>query len=339
PLNTEHIKRMSRGFAMIQFSKGNRPDIKSGYTLDDNARALIALSQMYAERKDVSCETYIETYLNFICHCLQTDGSFLNYVHKDILFTSQNEETGLEDSNGRAIMALGYFISHAGKFPDAWTLDAIRMIKQTFPMITRLQSPRSMAFVIKGLYSYWRKYPSPEICSLIKLLADKLINYYRQNNENKWSWFEAYLTYDNSVLPESLLYAFMATGDTIYKETAKESFDFLLEKTFTGEQIKVVSNQGWLQKEREGQKFGEQPIDVAGTVIALHTFYTVFKDEAYLAKQKTAFNWFLGNNHLHQIIYNPATGGCYDGLEENNINLNQGAESAVCYLMARLTMD
>ncbi|KAA6306118.1 mannosyltransferase, partial [termite gut metagenome] len=69
PLNTEHIKRMSRGFAMIQFSKGNRPDIKSGYTLDDNARALIALSQMYAERKDVSCETYIETYLNFICHC------------------------------------------------------------------------------------------------------------------------------------------------------------------------------------------------------------------------------------------------------------------------------
>ncbi|MDR2859009.1 MAG: hypothetical protein LBV64_01265, partial [Mediterranea sp.] len=71
----------------------------------------------------------------------------------------------------------------------------------------------------------------------------------------------------------------------------------------------------------------------------LHTFYTVFKDEAYLAKQKTAFDWFLGNNHLHQIIYNPATGGCYDGLEENNINLNQGAESAVCYLTARLAMD
>ncbi|KAA6352454.1 mannosyltransferase [termite gut metagenome] len=339
PLNTEHIKRMSRGFAMIQFSKGNRPDIKSGYTLDDNARALIALSQMYAERKDVSCETYIKTYLDFVCHCLQTDGSFLNYVHKDILFTSQNKEVGLEDSNGRAIMALGYFISHAGKFPDAWTLDAIRMIKQTFPVITRLQSPRSMAFAIKGLYGYWRKYPSPEICSFIKLLADKLIHCYQQNNENKWSWFEAYLTYDNSVLPESLLYAFIATGDTLYKETAKESFDFLLKKTFTGDRIKVVSNQGWFQKERGGQKFGEQPIDVAGTVIALHTFYTVFKDEAYLAKQKTAFDWFLGNNHLHQIIYNPATGGCYDGLEENNINLNQGAESAVCYLIARMTMD
>jgi hypothetical protein len=53
----------------------------------------------------------------------------------------------------------------------------------------------------------------------------------------------------------------------------------------------------------------------------------------------TAFNWFLGNNHLHQIIYNPCTGGCYDGLEEDYFNLNQGAESTVSYLMARLTIE
>ena len=54
---------------------------------------------------------------------------------------------------------------------------------------------------------------------------------------------------------------------------------------------------------------------------------------------ETAFSWFLGNNHLHQIIYNPCTGGCYDGLEENYINLNQGAESTVSYLLARLTIE
>ena len=52
-----------------------------------------------------------------------------------------------------------------------------------------------------------------------------------------------------------------------------------------------------------------------------------------------AFDWFLGNNHLHQIIYNPCTGGCYDGLETNHVNLNQGAESSLSYLMARLTLE
>jgi hypothetical protein len=65
----------------------------------------------------------------------------------------------------------------------------------------------------------------------------------------------------------------------------------------------------------------------------------VYTDDEYLDKIEIAFNWFLGNNHLHQIIYNPCTGGCYDGLEENYINLNQGAESTVSYLMARLTVE
>ncbi|MEY2871652.1 MAG: hypothetical protein RLZZ146_1575, partial [Bacteroidota bacterium] len=46
---------------------------------------------------------------------------------------------------------------------------------------------------------------------------------------------------------------------------------------------------------------------------------------------------FLGANHLKQIMYNPCTGGCYDGLEDTHVNLNQGAESTVSYLMARLT--
>jgi hypothetical protein len=71
----------------------------------------------------------------------------------------------------------------------------------------------------------------------------------------------------------------------------------------------------------------------------LGKFYDAFSDDSYHVKMVTAFNWFLGNNRLHQIIYNPCTGGCYDGLEESNINLNQGAESTVSYLMARLTME
>jgi hypothetical protein len=84
---------------------------------------------------------------------------------------------------------------------------------------------------------------------------------------------------------------------------------------------------------------GEQPIDVAYTIIALSLFYEIFEDFNYLQKMQLAFSWFLGNNHLEQIIYNPCTGGCYDGLEEDYINLNQGAESTVSYLMARLKME
>jgi hypothetical protein len=83
---------------------------------------------------------------------------------------------------------------------------------------------------------------------------------------------------------------------------------------------------------------GEQPIDVAYTVMTLSKFYDAFGKKEYLDKMETAFNWFLGKNRLHHIVYNPATGGCYDGLEETHVNLNQGAESTISYLMARITV-
>ena len=115
-----------------------------------------------------------------------------------------------------------------------------------------------------------------------------------------------------------------------------------MSKTFEQNRIKVISNKGWLYKQEESVEImigGEQPIDVAYTILALDKFCDVFNDAAYLDKMKIAFSWFLGNNHLHQIMYNPCTGGCYDGLEEDYINLNQGAESTVSYLMARLTVE
>lgn len=86
-------------------------------------------------------------------------------------------------------------------------------------------------------------------------------------------------------------------------------------------------------------KGGQQAIDVAYTILALSKFHAVFNRDKYRKFMELSFSWFLGNNHLAQIIYNPSTGGCYDGLEESTVNLNQGAESTISYLMARLEID
>lgn len=339
PINTAHIGRMSKHIGIIQFCKGNRPDLETGYTLDDNARALTATCEAFNLTGEVALKKHIKEYLDFIAYCQQPDGSFLNYVNSERQFTTQNNEVHLDDSNGRAIYALGHFVAHGAAFPKQWTLDAQEIILRALPRLSMIHSPRSIAFIVKGLCDYSLKYPSAEISALIKVLADRLVEYYQQHASPQWHWFEASLTYDNSVLPESLLYAYHTTGKTKYKEVAKESFDFLLNLIFTNEGIRVVSNNGWLLKGEERKRYGEQPIDVASTVIVLTTFYNEFRTPLYLSLRTSAFNWFLGRNHLHQIMYNPATGGCYDGLEEYNVNMNQGAESTVCYLMARLAME
>jgi hypothetical protein len=162
---------------------------------------------------------------------------------------------------------------------------------------------------------------------------------YKHESVEKWDWFEGYLTYANSILPEAMLYAWLLTGEVIYKDIAKSSFSFLLSQTFNENGIEVISNKNWLQKGRIAGHYGEQPIDVAYTIMTLSKFYDEFLDEESRVKMETAFNWFLGDNRLHQIIYNPCTGGCYDGLEETHVNLNQGAESTISYLMARMTIE
>jgi len=166
-----------------------------------------------------------------------------------------------------------------------------------------------------------------------------MVEMYKHESSKNWQWFEGYLTYANSILSESMLCAWLITKDTTYRDVAKSSFDFLLSHTFNEKGIDVISNRGWLQKGHERQAFGEQPIDVAYTIMTLELFYEVFKNKEYLQKMHIAFNWFLGKNRLQQIVYNPCTGGCYDGMEETHVNLNQGAESTVSYLMARLTIE
>jgi glycosyltransferase involved in cell wall biosynthesis len=342
PVNLDHIRKMTTDFGMLQFSNINQPDFESGYTLDDNARALVAICQLFELHQNRKLLPLMIRYFGFIEFCIQRNGDFLNYVDKNGVFTKQNQETNLEDSNGRAIWAIGYLLSISDHLPLELVHAADHLFQQALVNLPKIHSTRAMAFAIKGLYYSNTQQKSATQIAIIKELANRLVQMYRHESSLEWKWFESYLTYANSILPESLLCAWMATGDITYATIAQESFQFLLENVFTGTSIHVVSNKDWFHRHhfKGAKQFGgEQPIDVAYTILALSKFHQVFPDREYLAKMKGAFNWFLGANHLHQIIYNPCTGGCYDGLETDYVNLNQGAESTVSYLMARLCLE
>ncbi|MDP1817899.1 MAG: glycosyltransferase [Leadbetterella sp.] len=340
--NLNYLKKMTTDFGIIQFSIIHEPDIDSGYTVDDNARALVATCMHFQKTKDIHDLPYIKIYLNFIVFCLQNDTRFLNYVDENKQFTQQNYETNLEDSNGRAIWALGFMISIGDSLPEELVIEAEIALDFALTNCLEIHSSRSMAFIIKGLY--YKNLVNKNLNDIILLtqLTNRLVQMYLHESEKNWDWYESYLTYGNSILPEAMLCAYLATGEPIYKEIAKTSFDFLLSKIFIGQGISVISNNGWLHRGEEDNRVtigGEQAIDVTYTILALDKFRRVFHENNYSEKMRIAFSWFLGNNHLHQIVYNPCTGGCYDGLEDTYININQGAESTVSYLMARLTME
>jgi len=338
-INFSHLKEMTTNIGLIQFSKVNIPDITTGYTLDDNARALVATCMSFKMEGTEEKIEQIRLYLSFIKFCQQPEGDFLNYVDQDKNFTDQNKEVNLDDSNGRALWALGYLLLLKGTIPNDIITEAETMFEMSIPHVGKIDSPRAMAFAIKGFYYRQKVVKSQKNIDIIKTFANQLVALYKHEATEKWEWFESWLTYANSILPEAMLYTWLITKEPIYKDIAKTSFNFLLEHTFNENGIEVISNKTWLQKGKEAGRFGEQPIDVAYTIMTLAKFYDVLNDEDYRDKMIIAFNWFLGSNRLHQIIYNPCTGGCYDGLEETHVNLNQGAESTVSYLMARLTIE
>jgi hypothetical protein len=60
----------------------------------------------------------------------------------------------------------------------------------------------------------------------------------------------------------------------------------------------------------------------------------LWRDQAHLA-----FDWFLGRNDLGHALYDTGTGGCHDGLQENCVNENQGAESTLAFLLSLAEME
>lgn len=338
-IKLDHIQRLTTSDGIIQFSKICIPDLESGFTLDDNARALTALAMHYEIFRDIKDLQYIDTYLSFVESCQQPDGRFVNYLDPNFQIHIQNGYVNLEDSNARAAWALGYVGSMKDILPKELVKRAEESLAKYLTHDKPIDSPRALGFSIKGLYAYSKNHKDSLISEQIISMAERLLYRYNLNRSSTWRWFEDYMTYANSILPEAMLYAYLFTGKEVYKEVALESLDFLLSHMFIEGQFKVISNRGWLQKGKKPKRYGEQPIDVSCTIQTLDKFYQTFGNPNYKNIMKTAFSWFLGNNHLYQTVYNPLTGGCCDGLEKGDVNINQGAESVVCYLLARLTVE
>lgn len=339
PIKLDHIEKLTTDFGILQFSKFSTPDPESGYTLDDNARALINMVLYNKAFPDKNTLKLANTYLNFIEGIQHDDGWFDNYKNFQNQLTKQNGEVNLEDANGRALWSLGTVISHRESLPLDMICQAVKCWDKALKRIDDIKSPRAIAYALKGLYFYYSFYKDDEIKPHIQKLADELLHHYNINSAENWCWYEDYMTYANNVLPEAMMYSYLVTKNPKYKKIAVITFDFLLSHYFMKGQLKVISNRGWFKKENERIFYGEQPIEVATTIIALDLFYEVTKNKKYKDQLKLAFIWFLGNNHLKQIMYNPENGASYDGLEDKHININQGAESTLCYFKARLIME
>ncbi len=333
-LTLQHLHKLTDDFGVIQFAKHTEPDLRYGYSLDDNARALIVAVAALKNQKSEALEL-LNRYLKFISFVQRPRGTFANLVNSKRKIVRQELS---EDSQGRTLWALGY-LTNQDAVPQEMRKKAEQMFRKAIPAIRRFNSPRAIAFAILGLSFFVKAKPNIPYRKLLQKLADQQVAHYGETAAKDWLWFEQSLTYSNSKLPESLFFAYLATKKKSYLALAEKSLDFLLDITFEKGYFSPIGQNGWYLRSGKRAYFDQQPEDTSSMVETLVAAWHATGKEKYRKLALNTFQWFLGKNHLNQMVYDEVTGGCYDGLGQHTLNLNQGAESTISYLLARLAME
>jgi hypothetical protein len=329
----DYLKKLTDDTGLYQhawFTVANR---RHGYTTDDNARALIAITKYYAQYNEPEAMRLFDTYLSFILHSQDSNGSVRNFMNFDRTWA---EDEPANDGLGRVLWALGAVMARP---PSPSYLAVIKDCFDRSVKHVEKQYPRGMSYSILGMSDYLKQFPgASDIKRQLETAADGLVIQHRENSLPDWQWFEDVLTYDNAVLPHALFVAGLTLDNKRYLDVAEKTCEFLLANTYDGDHFSFIGCNGWYERGGPRAAFDQQPIEAASTVMMLRAAYDATQNVRFLTLQRKAFDWFLGENDLHVLLYDFRTKGCRDGLMPGGTNLNQGAESMVSFLLGLLAI-
>jgi len=337
PLKLDHLRRMTDDTGMLQHALFTLPNYREGYTVDDNARALM-VSVLADELGHSEASEIVSRYLAFICYAFNSETkrfrNFMDYQRNWL------EASGSDDSHGRTLWALGTLLGRSNT-PGLQSM-AGRLFEQALPAILRTTSPRAWAFALIGIHEYLRRYDGDRRASQVREeLAGRLLTLYQANRSDEWCWFEESLSYCNAALPHAFLMCGQSIPNSTMNDAALESLTWLADiqrdKTNGGHFVPIGSN-GFYQRGGERARFDQQPVEAQAMVSACLEAHRITGDKNWYKEARRAFDWFLGRNDLNLPIYDPTTGGCRDGLHPDRPNENQGAESSLAFLQAVLEL-
>jgi len=337
-IRLEHLRRMSDDTGLLQHAKYTIPDRTHGYCVDDNARALIvAVTLQELQPLDTAPRGLAATYLSFLDYAFNDKiGRFRNFMSYDRRWL---EEVGSEDSHGRAVWGLGVAVALGRE--EGEVVYAADLFHRALDVLEHFTHPRTIAFAIIGIHAYLSRYSGDSRAKRMrKILADRLMQQFKDCATKDWPWCEDTLTYDNARLPQALLLAGQWLPDREMLKMGLRALDWLkqVQTDEKGSHFTAIGNQGWLTRDGEKAQFDQQPLEAAAMVDACIAAFNCTQDEKWIAYAYQCLNWYQGENDLRIPLCDYATGGCRDGLEAQGANENQGAESTLSWLMALLAI-
>ncbi len=334
----DHLVRLTDSTGIFQHATYTIPNFAEGYCTDDNARALL-LTVLLEElgQGGPQVRRLATTYAAFLQAAFDRGRKrFRNFLSFDRRWL---EAVGSEDSHGRALWSLGNYVGRSRR-PDlpSW---AAAHFELALPALLETTSPRTWAFGLLGIREYLRRLGGDRIAAQVRdTLTVRLLELYDRMATPDWPWFEEILSYDSARLPQALIAGGRDSGNARPLDVGLQALGWLVKvQTSSQEHFRPIGCHGFYRKGGESARFDQQPIEANATVSACLDAYRVTEDPAWMNEARSAFEWFLGRNDLGQDLYDPGTGGCCDGLQEDRINRNQGAESTLAFLLSLAEMN
>lgn len=337
PIRFGHLSSLTDSAGVFQHAKYTVPNFEEGYCTDDNARALIfavlveELGQGCAEVSRIA-----KTSLAFLNYAFSRQtGRFRNFMSFDRKWL---EKEGSEDSQGRALWALGTAIGRSRS--EGIRMLAGQLMEESLEAARHFSSPRAWAFALLGVHEYLGRLGGERRAAAVREeLTGRLLDGYRTCAGDNWCWFEPVCTYDNAKLPHALIAGGSEMKKTEAVECGLESLEWLVGVQTSPEgHFRPVGCNGWYPRGGECAFFDQQPLEAHSVVSACIEAFRITGKRCWMDRAGMAFEWFLGRNDLGLKVCDPESGGSRDALHEDRLNQNQGAESTLAYLLSLAEM-
>jgi len=340
PLRLDHVVRMSDRTGIFQHAIFNVPAYQEGYCTDDNARAFLLccmLNEIGGDPPARNLDHLATSYLAFLAAAWNSQkGRFRNFMDHGRHWL---EDAGSEDSHGRALWALGVGAARAQN--EGHRRLSGLLFDQALGVVESFVSPRAWAFTLLGLQENLRVTRNRESTQAARrVLTEKLVQRWKDCATADWPWFENSATYDNARLCQALIASGKSMPHPEALEIGLESLRWLvsLQKTQVGH-FRPIGSDGFYVKDGARADFDQQPVEAQAMVSACLEAYRATQEPWWSAEAKRAFEWFLGRNDLGIPLYDSASGGCSDGLHNDRVSENQGAESTLAFHLSLAEMN
>jgi glycosyltransferase involved in cell wall biosynthesis len=332
-----HLLLLTDDTGVLQHARFMIPSRGHGYTVDDNARALVTVMLARDTVNDTSMlETLSYLYLGFLEYSFDEKvGRFRNYLSYN---RKWNQNTDYEESHARALWGLGVTIEKSGK--DSQIGMAMDLFERALGVCEGFRSPRAIAYALLGIACYSRRFRGDRNTRRFEeKLTERLLDIYSKNATEEWPWIEETVTYDNGRIPQAMIAEGYARGNESLLNSGLLCLDWLIkiQRDDSGHFV-PIGNRGWYKRDGKRTRFDQQPVDAGSMVEACAEAYIATGEKVWVKDAIKCFEWFLGRNDLQTPIYDYTTGGCRDGLGSNGVNQNQGAESTLAWLLSLITM-